>query len=362
MAPSHPLRVAVLFGGRSAEHEVSLRSARAVIAHLPKDRLDLRLVGIDREGGWLGEDASARLLDGQDPGERGGPPRLPDRTDCVFPVLHGPGGEDGTVQGWLELLQVPFVGSGSVACALAMDKVLTKAVLRDAGVRMLPWTEFRRADYLADRAAAHAQVARERGFPCFVKPVALGSSVGISRVADADALPAALELAYRYGERAMVEPAVQAREYEIAVLGGPAPVVSRLGGIKPRGWYDYEAKYLADDAQLLVPALDLPPRMAEAMRGTALQVFRLMRLEGLARVDFLLDEKSGRVWFNEVNAIPGFTSISMYPRLMEDAGVPFDELTQRLIDDALRRAGRSERLLQAEDRAAGLAELRSLKG
>lgn len=362
MAPSRPFKLTVLFGGRSAEHEISLRSARAVVDHLPKDRIQLHLVGIDRDGGWLSEEASARLLAGDQPGEEGGAPWLPEGTDCVFPVLHGPGGEDGTVQGWLELLDVPFVGSGSTACAAAMDKSLTKSVLRDAQVRMLSWSEFRRDQWQADREAVLAEVARDRGFPCFVKPVALGSSVGISRVADADELPAALELAFRYGERLMVEPAVRGREYEIAVLGGAEPLVSGLGAIRPRGWYDYEAKYLADDAELIVPANDLPPRMAASMRATALQVFRALRMEGLARVDFLLDEKTGLMYFNEVNAIPGFTSISMYPRLMAEAGVPFGELTERLVDDALRRAGRSERLFQAEDRAPGLAEFRSLQG
>lgn len=357
---TRPLVLTVLFGGRSAEHPISLRSARAVLEHLPRDQFQPRLVGITTEGRWLSEAASARLLAGEDPGEPGGLPWLPAETECVFPVLHGPGGEDGSVQGWLELCGVPFVGSGSTACALTMDKSLTKAVLRNVQIGMLSWSEFRRAEFEADPAAVVAEVERARGFPCFVKPVGLGSSVGISRVNSADDLPAALTAAFAHDDVVMVEPAVKAREYEVAVLGGAVPLVSAPGEILPVDWYDFDAKYIDDDAQLVVPATDLPELMAEKLRDDARTVFRALRMEGLARVDFLLDSGTGRMYFNEVNAIPGFTSISMYPRLMEHAGIDFAELTVRLVADAMRRAGPSEGLLEAENRTPGLAELSGL--
>ena len=359
-SPSDSLVLTVLFGGRSAEHAISLRSARTVVAGLAGSRYDLRLVGITREGRWLSPQASARLLAGEDPGERGGLPWLPADTDCVFPVLHGPGGEDGSVQGWLELIGVPFVGSGCAGSALAMDKSLTKHVLRSCGVRVLPWCDVVRGDWRADPQGEAARIAAQRGFPCFVKPAGQGSSIGISRVAEAAALPAALDEAFRHGERVLVEPAVKAREYEIAVLGGEPPLVSMPGEIVPTGWYDFEAKYENDAAQLVVPAEDLPAPMIERLREVAREVFRVLRLSGMARVDFLLDTETGSATLNEVNTIPGFTSISMYPKLMEHAGVPFGELIDRLVGEALRRAGRSEHLLEAEDGAAGLAELAGL--
>lgn len=359
-SPSEPLVLAVLFGGRSPEHDISLRSARAVVDRMAGARFDLRLVGITADGGWLSPGASARLLAGEEPGETGGAPYLPAGVDCVFPVLHGPGGEDGSVQGWLELLGVPFVGSGCAGAALSMDKSLTKHVLRSHGIQVVPFTDVVRGDWQADPAGQAARIAAERGFPCFVKPTGQGSSIGISRVTDADALPAALDEAFRHGERAIVEPALQAREYEVAVLGGTPPQVSAPGAIVPRGWYDYEAKYVNDDAALVVPADDLPPRMAERLRDDAREVFRALRMEGMARVDFLLDTKSGRIALNEVNGIPGFTSISMYPKLMEQAGQSFPDLIARLVDDAMRRAGRSEHLLETEDAAAGFSELAGL--
>jgi len=349
---AHPgrIRLAVLFGGRSAEHEISLRSARAVLEHLDAERYDLRPVGITRGGGWLGAAESRSLLDGEQPASAGGSPYLPDGTDCVFPVLHGPGGEDGTLQGWAELCGVPCVGSPCLGSALSMDKGVAKRVLRDAGVPVLPWTEERRAAFERDPAGAAARAFDFAGGPCFVKPLALGSSIGISRADDLASLREALELAFRYGPVALVEPEFCGRELELAVLEGEPPVVSPPGEIRPTAWYDYEAKYQDDSADLLMPAPDVPAASLDELRRHAATAFEALRLAGMARVDFFLGG-DGAVILNEVNTIPGFTSISMYPKLMELTGIDFGALCQRLVELALARAG-SEGELQAEHRTA----------
>ncbi len=335
-----PLVLAVVFGGESEEHEISLRSARAVAAHLDRTRYDVRLVGVTREGRWLDAESSAMLLAGGTPGDRGAAPHLPLGTECVFPVMHGPCGEDGTLQGWIELLGLPCVGSDCTGAALAMDKSLTKHVLRSAGVPVVPWTDVSAADWQARPDTLVAEIARARGLPCFVKPARLGSSIGITRATTEAELREGLDKSFAHGGFALVEPAVcEPREIEIAVLDGAPPVVSLPGEIRLKGgWYDYENKYLNDSAELLVPAAGLPAALADHLRDLALRAFRALRLCGFARVDFLMDAKSGRFFLSEVNAIPGFTSISMFPRLMEHAGVPFTEVCDRLVQDALRRA------------------------
>lgn len=332
-----PLVVTVLFGGQSAEHEISLRSARAVVAHLDPTRYDIHLVGISRDGKWLGAQGSKQLLqDGSVIGPLRGP-YLPEGTDVVFPVLHGPGGEDGTIQGWLELLDIPCVGSGCTGSALGMDKSLTKHVLRSAHIPVLMWTDVRYCDWSADRVKVLAEVAAQRSFPCFVKPARLGSSLGISRVEDPASLARALDAAFAFGEFVLVEPAIVCRELEIAVLDGSPEIVSLPGEIIAQDWYDFDSKYHTDSAELHAPTENLEPRMAEALREFALRAFRVLRLSGMARVDFLLDHHSGRYYLNEVNTIPGFTSISMYPKLMETAGVPFGQLCDRLISLAMQK-------------------------
>ncbi len=332
---TNPLALTLLFGGTSAEHEISLRSARAVFEHLDKRKYEIRLQGISREGSWLSAEDSAKLLEGQSVQASMRPPYLPTDTDVVFPILHGPMGEDGTVQGWLELMEVPFVGSGCLGSALAMDKSVAKHVLRSADIPVLPWTDVRFAQWQANPEDVLDLVERKRHFPCFVKPTCLGSSVGISRVENRADLHDALVLAFRFGDSVLVEPAIQAREFEVAILDGVPPLASLPGEICTEGWYDYDAKYTKDDAELHVPADSIPPRMADGMRDLALQAFRVLRLRGLARVDFLLDQNTGRFALNEVNTMPGFTSISMYPKLMESIGIPFAELCDRLISLAM---------------------------
>lgn len=341
--PRRPLVLAVIFGGRSEEHDVSLRSARTVIQHLDPARYRVRLVGVTRQGRWLSQAGSAELLEGRTPSELGGPPALPADTECVLPVLHGPCGEDGTLQGWLELLGLPFVGSDCAGAALAMDKGLTKHVLRSHGVPVVPWTDLSRADWERNADDWSARLIRERGLPCFVKPARLGSSVGISRAGSEAELRASLDEAFRHGEHALVESAAATpRELEVAVLDGEPPLITLPGEIRVAaegsGWYDYANKYENESAELLVPAANLAPRLAEHLRELAWTAFRALRMSGLARVDFLLDGKSGRLYLNEVNAIPGFTSISMYPRLLAHNGVALGEVLDRLIALALRRA------------------------
>lgn len=332
-----PLVLTLLFGGTSAEHEISLRSANAVREQLDPRKYEVRLLGISRDGGWLSEEMSARLLAGEDVGTCDHPPYLPAGTQVVFPVLHGPMGEDGTVQGWLELMGVPFVGSGCLGSAAAMDKSVAKHVLRSANIPVLPWSDVDLVAWERDRGAVLDAVEAERDYPSFVKPTCLGSSVGISRVEDRSQLHDALELAFRFGDTALVEPAIDAREFEVAVLEGTPSIASLPGEICMEGWYDYDSKYVNDHAELKVPTEDIPPRMADGLRDLALASFRVLRLAGLARVDFLLDRSTGRFALNEVNTMPGFTSISMYPKLMETAGVPFPELCDRLIGLALRK-------------------------
>ncbi|PCJ55597.1 MAG: D-alanine--D-alanine ligase A [Planctomycetota bacterium] len=323
----------LLFGGISAEHEISLRSARAVREQLDSKKYDVRLLGISKEGGWLGAQDSARLLAGKEVAPCSHGPYLPEGTEVVFPVLHGPMGEDGTIQGWLELMNMPFVGSGCLGSALAMDKSVAKHVLRSANIPVLSWSDVSRSCWQKNRGEVLDEVERERTYPCFVKPTCLGSSVGISRVEDRAQLHDALELAFQFGTDALVEPAVaKMREFEIAILDGEHPFVSLPGEIVMDGWYDYDSKYQTNEAKLVIDDDLLPPRLADGLRDLALQAFRVLRLSGLARVDFLMDKSTGRYVLNEVNTMPGFTSISMYPKLMEKTGVGFTELCDRLID------------------------------
>ncbi len=335
------MRLAVLFGGPSEEHDVSLRSARAVLKNLDPSRYLIELVGITREGGWLRPASSRRLLDGEEVPEPGGPPFLPEGVDCVLPVLHGPGGEDGRIQGWCEMLGVPFVGSDSTSSQVALDKVWTKTILRYHQIQVPSWSEVRRAAFAAEPSATVRRVAQERGFPCFVKPNRLGSSIGISRVENPDQLTHALEEALRHDTIALVEPEVPGREFEVAVLDGDPPFVSEPGEVVMDGWYDYEAKYVSDRAEIVVPAQDLHAATHNRLREIALRVFEVLRMRGMARIDFLVMKSSGRVYVNEVNNIPGFTDISMYPQLIALGGVAFSEMLDRLVEQATGRKAES---------------------
>jgi D-alanine-D-alanine ligase len=338
-------KIALLFGGRSGEHEVSIRSGESVARGLSA-RYDVLPVLIDHQGRWW-------LQEGPGVAARGGTPvfmvpspeddgllrRLDDATvaarpDVYFPVLHGTYGEDGTVQGLLELAGVPFVGSGTAASAAAMDKVLMKALFAAAG---LPQAEYR-VLLARDRARA-AEIVAPLGLPLFVKPANLGSSVGVSKVKEKGALAAALELAFAYDRKVVVEAAVpEAREIEISVLGNDDAEASLPGEIVPdREFYDYDSKYSADSkTELRIPA-PLDAGAIERLRKLGVEVFRAVDASGYARVDFLMEKKSGRMVVNEINTIPGFTSISMFPKLWEATGLRYEELLGRLVDLGIAR-------------------------
>ena len=365
-------RVAVLFGGRSAEHEVSCLSARSVIDALDPDEFEAVPIGITREGRWhrlprppalpsetgrmpevtdgsgtavelAGEGTSSQLvaLDGSS--------RQP--VDVVFPVLHGPFGEDGTIQGLLQLAGLPYVGAGVLGSALGMDKDVQKRLFREAGLPIGPFEPVHESQWRDEPESIEA-AAEALGFPLFTKPSTLGSSVGVSKVDDAGALAAGLDEAFRYARDAVIEKAaVGARELECSVLGNDDPVASVAGEIVPEGhaFYDYEAKYLDEQgARLLIPA-DVKPEVMEEVRRLAVAAFRTIRCAGMARVDFFLMGED-RLWVNEVNTIPGFTSISMYPKLWEASGLPYPDLVRRLLDLATERH-------EAERKSTGVREL-----
>lgn len=351
---SRKLRVAVLFGGQSGEHEVSLVSAQAVLAALDPARYDVLPVGITRQGRWLaGPGAHATLVAAADRDRlpAGAKPVAPAASlveaftllppshpvDVVFPVLHGPMGEDGTVQGLLELAGTPYVGCGVAASAVGMDKALMKAAFAAAGLPLLPWLLVRRSELAADAEAVAARVEAALHYPVFVKPANMGSSVGVNKAGDRVGLQAALAEAAGYDRRIVVEQGIPAREIEISVLGNDEPAASVPGEVVPSGeWYDYAAKYLDGASQLVIPA-PLDAELAARVRELALQAFLAIDGVGLARVDFLLDKETGALWLNEVNTMPGFTPISMYAKLWAASGLAYPDLLDRLIELALER-------------------------
>ena len=331
-------RLLLIFGGRSSEHDVSLRSATEVLAAVDPQRFETILLGIHRDGrfchGPTQAGIEATLCAGTILDD---PLALLHSCDVVFPLLHGPYGEDGSLQGMLEVLGLPYVGSGVLASALCMDKAAFKHHLSAPPhpIPVVPGTVVDLHLEAIDAAFVRvlAFVHETLQFPCFIKPANQGSSVGVSRASDPEQLRGALELAARYDSIILVEQAIDAREIELAVLGdgGPETVVSHAGEISlPEGlWYDFTNKYEGDVATLSLPA-DLTPETLHTLQALALRAFRATRCHGLARVDFFLDKKTGAPYLNEINTLPGFTSISMYPKLMRHAGVPYTELITRL--------------------------------
>lgn len=345
------LRVGLLFGGRSVEHEVSIASATSILRALDPARYDVTLVAVDHEGRWhagsaaLPPEAAVRGDEVMLPAMPGvqslvpTPKSVSERSlplDVIFPIIHGTGGEDGSLQGLLELAGLPYVGAGVLGSAVQMDKDVTKRLLAAAGLPVVPGRVLRPAE--AAHAEGLAEIVRALGLPLFVKPADLGSSVGITKVKRAEDLAGAVASAFRYTRKVLVEQAVDAREIEVAVLGGESPEASVPGEIVPRReWYDYEAKYVDEDTELLVPA-PLPEAVTAEARRLALEAFRVVEGEGLARVDFFLDRSTGRLFVNEVNSLPGFTEVSMFPRLWMATGLSYPALIDRLIEIALDRA------------------------
>ena len=356
-AMNSKIRVAIVFGGQSTEHEISILSARNVLAALDKSRFEPLLIGIDKSGRWLLQDPDRLLASARDPRLvrlEDGRPVSRDLTvpgegsagaagsiDVIFPVLHGTMGEDGTVQGLFELAGIPYVGAGVLGSAIGMDKDVSKRLLREADIPVADFVTLRRERFEADPAGALARLAR-LGLPVFTKPANAGSSVGIRKVTDTAALEEAVRHAFQFDCKALVEAAVVAREIELAVLGGNPPSVSVAGEIVVRhrdGFYSYDAKYIDESGA----RLELPARLsadeltrAQAMAGRA---FEVLECEGMARVDLFL-KPDGTLLVNEINTIPGFTAISMYPKLWELSGIPPTGLVTRLIDLALDRGRR----------------------
>lgn len=353
------VRVAVIFGGQSGEHDVSLRSAQTVLGALDDDRFEAVPIGVTRDGQWItGSDPMGQLtassplfaLDG--PAEpdvetleiavastsQSLPSGLGADIDVVFPVLHGPMGEDGTVQGMLELAGIPYVGSNVLGSALAMDKAMAKLVFEQHGIPQAPWLLVNRRDWERDPGSVASRIGETLGYPCFVKPANMGSSVGVSKVHNPTELAAAMELASRLDRRIVVEKGVNARELEVSVLGNEEPIASVVGEVvSVNEFYDYSAKYVDEGSQLIVPA-DISSDLQAEVQRIAVEAFVALDLAGLARVDFFLDVDTGNVLLNEVNTMPGFTSISMYPRLWEASGVTLPELVERLLQLALERS------------------------
>ena len=359
MSAERKLRVGVLFGGRSSEHEVSLMSARSVLGALDPEKYEVVQIGISKEGRWLvASDAVERLieraeaagaLEGEppstetvallpDPGRGGRLLRPGERTpadlaplDVLFPLVHGQTGEDGALQGLFELAGVAYVGAGITGSAVGMDKEIAKAVWSAAGLPVGDYQVIRRTDWERDPARVKGEVAARLGFPCFVKPANCGSSIGVHKAHSMEELGPAVEDAAGYDPKVLVEKAIVGRELECAVLGNEDPRASVVGEIVPgHEFYDYEDKYFDDAVRLVIP-VELPEETAVRVRELAVAAFRAIDARGMARVDFFLEAGTDRVVLNEINTIPGFTRMSMYPRLWEATGVPFPELCDRLI-------------------------------
>jgi D-alanine-D-alanine ligase len=357
------IRVGVIFGGRSGEHEVSLVSARSVMSAIDREKYEIVPIGITKEGRWIASGNPMRALEAGDTGasrsaallgdpSRRGLMRLEDteraveatrlaELDVLFPVLHGPYGEDGTVQGLLELAGVPYVGAGVTGSALGMDKAIFKDLMRAHGLPIVDYVVLKRKEWDADPEGVMDRVEERFTYPVFTKPVSLGSSVGISKCHDRAGLAAGLAEAAMYDRKLLVEVAVPAaREIEVSVLGNDDPIASVPGEIIPsREFYSYGAKYIDDGdnaSKLLIPA-PISPDMTERVQDLAVRAYKTIDCAGMARADFLLSGETGELYVNELNTIPGFTEISMYPKLWEASGIPYPELIDRLIELALER-------------------------
>lgn len=366
MGSNRKLRVGVIFGGRSGEHEISLRSARSVVSAIDRRLYDLSLIGIDPFGRWrlLDEATFERLTAGALPslGGAGDEVLLPAApvsgglvraaapgataasVDVVFPVLHGTFGEDGCIQGLLELADIPYVGAGVLGSAVGMDKIVQKRLLGAAGIPIVPFLGTSRAE-LDRNPQLIAEWVAAIGFPVFVKPANMGSSVGVTKVTGFEGLPGAVAEALLYDNKLLVEKGLDAREIECAVLGNDDPQASVPGEIRPSAdYYSYAAKYIDESgADLLIPA-PLSEAQASEVRELSVQVFRTLDCAGLARVDFLLERNTGAIYLNELNSLPGFTTISMYPKLWEASGIPYPQLITRLLELALERHAQKRQL------------------
>lgn len=355
--------IGVIFGGRSGEHEVSLRSAKSVIDELDKSKYEILPIAITKSGRWrTGQNALQRLTSGNtreldhiailaEPNNRsvfrveeGNPLEIVSNIDLVFPVLHGTFGEDGTLQGLLELAEIPYVGAGVLASSVAMDKALFKDVMRARQIPIVDSVLINAEDIAGDIDVVTRKTEKLGPYPLFTKPVNLGSSVGITKCRNRSDLIEGLMEAARFDRRVLVELGIDAREIEVSVLGNDDPQASLAGEIIPSDeFYSYRAKYIDDKSELLIPA-PIDDAAAEHIRMLAIESFKAIDGAGMARIDFLLERESNKVYLNEINTIPGFTSISMYPKLWESTGLPYSELLDQLIDLAIERYNQKQGL------------------
>jgi D-alanine-D-alanine ligase len=354
------IKVGLIFGGRSGEHEVSFCSASSIIKAIDKDKYTVVPIGITKEGRWISpqdselalqsgriegkntvillNDPSGRALIRIDNNQRLDKSSASERVDLIFSVLHGPYGEDGTVQGLLELADIPYVGAGVAASAISMDKDLMKIIFKQRDLPILKWITIKRKEWQKDKEKILSLVQDDFEYPLFVKPTNLGSSVGITKVHKKEELEKAIDLASSYDRKILIEEgAEEVREIECGVLGNDEPQASVVGEVKPAGeFYDYDSKYIDKETQLIVPA-DLPDGVSQEVQEIALRAFKAVDAAGMARVDFFVSKKENKIYLSEINTIPGFTSVSMYPRLWEASGVSYSELIDRLIHLALER-------------------------
>ncbi|MCJ7842183.1 D-alanine--D-alanine ligase [Lederbergia sp. NSJ-179] len=351
------INLCLLYGGKSAEHEVSLQTAKAVIQALDTSKFSIHPIFITKEGAWrkgpelLEPVETVRELEYEQTGQEVGPNALAtilspkdNRTfDVVFPLLHGPNGEDGTVQGMLELLNIPYVGNGVLSSSAGMDKVIMKNLFAQEGLDQVNYTWFTRSTWEASPDRAYEQVEREIHYPCFVKPANLGSSVGISKCENREELSAAFSEAFRYDRRIIIEEGVSAREIEVGLLGNDFPECSVAGEIAPKSeFYDYQAKYSDGNTDLIIPA-DIPAEQYTEIRNMATRAFRALDCAGLVRADFFITNE-GRTLINEVNTMPGFTPVSMFPLLWKHTGLDYPALIERLVHLALERHDEKQKI------------------
>lgn len=360
------IRVGIIFGGRSGEHEVSLMSARSVLKAINKDKYDVTLIGITKEGKWIGGENPMKALENgaasapatallgepqfralmqvtEQPGGKAVTLSSVAELDVVFPLLHGTFGEDGTVQGLLELANIPYVGAGVAGSAVGMEKGIFKSLMVAAGVPVPKWVMALRSEIERDPQAVIARAEAMSPYPLFTKPANLGSSVGVVKAHGREEFEAALKESARWDRRVLIEQGINAREIEVSVLGNDNPTASVPGEIVPgREFYDYEAKYIDEGSRLLIPA-PLDEKTTKQAQELAVAAFKAIDCAGMARVDFLLDKDTGELYVSEINTIPGFTQISMYPKLWEASGMSYSELIDRLIELALERQAEKDR-------------------
>jgi len=354
------LKVGIIFGGRSGEHEVSYCSATSIMKAINKDKYTVVPIGITKEGKWISPEETAQALqsgriEGKstvillnnpsynnliriDNNQKLKKDTSEGKLDVIFPVLHGPYGEDGTVQGLLELADIPYVGAGVTASAISMDKELMKTIFKQKGLPLVKWLTIKRKDWYKSKEEILSLIQNSFKYPLFVKPTNLGSSVGITKVHKAKELEKAIDLASSYDRKILVEQGLEGvKEIECSILGNDEPRASVVGEVKPAGeFYDYDSKYIDEATQLIVPA-DLPEEVSRKVQEIALRAFKAIDAAGMARVDFFVTKKENKIYLNEINTIPGFTSVSMYPRMWEASGISYTDLIDRLIQLALER-------------------------